>query len=323
MNWPLRTARLRFCRMVRIAADVTWLIGSTPLVDLAALSPPGCRLVAKLESRNPSGSNKDRAALGMIAHAERCGFLQPGGTLVECTSGDLGISIAMVGRRRGYRVVLTMPEGAPPHRASLLRALGAEIVTTPRADGMRGAMARAEQFAKQTPGAVCLQAFTNRANARAHAESTAREIWCDTDGQVDVVVVPVGTGGTASGCATHLRERGVAVVGVEPATSRVLAGSKAGEHDIPGLGAGFVPDILAVSDLDEVVPVTDREARRSVQLLARTEAILVGPAGGAVVHAALAVAGRTENAGKLVVAVLPDAGERYFDHGAYRQEDCG
>lgn len=307
--------------MVRIAADVTWLIGNTPLVELAKLSPPGARLVAKLEARNPSGSNKDRAALGMIGHAERCGFLQPGGTLVECTSGDLGLAIAMVGRRRGYRVVLTMPEGTPTHRASLLRALGAELVTTPAADGMRGAMARAEQLAKQTPGAVCLQAFTNRANPRAHADSTAREIWCDTDGQVAVVVTPIGTGGTAAGCAAFLRERGVRLVGVEPATSRVLAGGKAGQHDIPGIGAGFVPDFLRGSDLDEIVAVTDGDARTSVLQLAREEAILVGPAGGAVVSAARAVAGRAENAGKLVVAILPDSGERYFDHASYRQED--
>ena len=307
--------------MVRIAADVTWLIGCTPLVDLSRLSPPRCRIVAKLEARNPSGSNKDRAALGMIAHAERCGFLRAGGTLVECTSGDLGLAIAMVGRRRGYRVVLTMPEGTPSHRASLLRALGAEIVTTPVADGMRGAMVRAEQLARQTPGAVCLQAFTNRANARAHADTTAREIWSDTDGTVGIVVVPVGTGGTAAGCAAFLRERGVAVIGVEPAGSPVLGGGRAGEHDIPGIGAGFVPDILGVDELDEVVAVDDRTAREHVQLLAQQEAILVGPAGGAVLHAAIAVARRAASADKLLVAVLPDSGERYFDHRSYRQED--
>lgn len=307
--------------MVRIATDVTWLIGSTPLVDLARLSPAGCRLLAKLEARNPSGSNKDRAALGMIVHAERSGFLRAGGTLVECTSGDLGLAIAMVGRRRGYRVVLTMPAGSPPHRAGLLRALGAELVSTPAEEGMRGAMARAEAIAKQTPGAVCLQAFTNRANARAHADSTAREIWADTDGQVGVVVVPVGTGGTASGCSAWLRERGVRVVAVEPATSRVLAGQRAGEHDIPGIGAGFIPDILGTGSLDEVIPVADAEARRAVQRLAREEAILAGPASGAVLHAALLIAGRPESAGKWIVAVLPDSGDRYFDHAAYRTED--
>src|SRR5262249_50283990 len=209
--------------MVKIAADITWLIGRTPLVDLARLSPPGCRLVAKLEAANPSGSNKDRGALGMVLHAERSGFLRPGGPLVECTSGDLGLAIAMVGRRRGYRVILTMPEGTQTHRASLLRALGAEMVTTPAAEGMRGAMLRAEQLAKQLAGAICLQAFSNRANARIHAETTAREIWADTDGPVRVVAAPVGTGGGAA--------RGgplPAALAVRPARGERAGGREAG-----------------------------------------------------------------------------------------------
>lgn len=305
--------------MVRIAVDVTWLIGRTPLVDLSRLSPPGARVVGKLESRNPSSSNKDRAALGMIEHAERCGFLREGGTIVECTSGDLGLALALVGRRRGYRVVLTMPDGAPPHRESLLRVLGAELVTTPAAEGMRGAMVRAETIAKQTPGGICLQAFTNRANARAHAESTAREIWEDTDGQVTCVVAPVGTGGTAAGCAAFFADRSVPVIGVEPATSPVLAGGAPGRHDIPGLGAGFVPDILAVDDLAEIVAVQDREACAAVQRAAREEALLLGPASGAVLHAALQVASRGDARRGLLVAILPDAGERYFDHTAYQE----
>ncbi|MEQ1631057.1 MAG: cysteine synthase family protein [Planctomycetota bacterium] len=305
--------------MARIAADVTWLIGSTPLVELAALSPPHCRIVAKLEAQSPSGSNKDRAALAMILHAERSGFLKPGGTIVESSVGDLGLAIAMVGRRRGHRVVLTMPEGAPEHRECMLRALGAELVTTPKELGMRGAMAQADVLAKQTPGAVCLQAFTNRANSRIHAETTAREIWNDTDGKVAIVVVPVGTGGTAAGCAAFLRERGVAIVGVEPDASPVLRGGRAGVHDIPGLGAGFVPDILAIDELDEVVGVTCADARASVQQLAREEALLAGPASGAVLCAAIRIGKRPENAGKLIVAVLPDSGDRYFDHAAYRQ----
>lgn len=307
--------------MPRIAADVTWLIGRTPLVELSRLSPPGSRLVAKLEAWNPSGSSKDRAALGMIEHAERGGFLRHGGTLVECTSGDLGLAVAMVGRRRGYRVVLTMPAGTPEHRASLLRALGAEIVTTPAAEGMRGAMRRADAIARETPGAFCLHAFSNRANAQAHAETTAREIWEDTDGQVQTVVVPVGTGGIAAGCAALLRERGVRVVGVEPSGSPVLSGGAPGRHDIPGLGAGFVPEILRASDLDEVVAVGDADARAGVLQLAREEALLVGPAGGAVVAASLQVAARPAGSDRLLVAVLPDSGERYFDHGSYRQEE--
>ncbi len=302
--------------MSRIAADVTWLIGRTPLVELARLSPKGARIVGKLDAWNPSGSNKDRAALGMIRHAERAGFLRPGGTIVECSSGDLGLAIAIVGRRLGYRIVLTMPDGASRDRHSLLQALGTEVVATPAADGMRGAMARAETLAKQTPGAVCLQAFSNRANARAHAESTAREIWEDTDGTVGLVVVPVGTGGTAAGCVSFFRELDVPVAGVQPATSAVLSGGRAGSHDIPGLGAGFVPDILCPSDLATIVDVTDAQAVAGVKALAREEALLLGPASGAVVHAAVTLASSPTWLGKLVVAVLPDSAERYLDHVA-------
>jgi len=307
--------------MARIARDVTWLIGRTPLVELARLSPAGTGIVAKIEASNPTGSNKDRAALGMIQHAERCGFLRPGGTLVECTSGDLGLALAMVGRRRGYRVVLTMPMGTPEHRTSLLRALDTEIVMTEAAAGMAGAMARADQIARETEGAVCLQAFTNRANSRIHCDTTAREIWDDTDGRVSTVVVPIGTGGTAAGCAAYLGERSVAVIGVEPSGSPVLTGGESGPHDIPGLGAGFVPDILGASDVDEVIAISNSEARQGVALLARQEAILAGPAGGAVLQAALRVARRPQSGGGLIVAVLPDSGERYFDHDSYRQED--
>jgi cysteine synthase A len=213
--------------MARIAANVTWLIGRTPLVELANMSPPGARIVGKLESWNPSGSNKDRAALAMIRHAERSGFLRAGGTIVDCSSGDLGLAMATVGRRLGYRVVLTMPETTATGRRNMLLALGAEIVLTPIALGMRGAMVHAEQLAKQTPGGICLQAFSNRANSRCHAETTAREIWEDTDGEVGLVVAPVGTGGTAAGCITFFREVGVPVAGVQPAASTVLTGTAA------------------------------------------------------------------------------------------------
>ncbi|MBK8099260.1 MAG: cysteine synthase family protein [Planctomycetes bacterium] len=306
--------------MGRIAADVTWLIGRTPLVELARLSPPGTRVLAKLEGDNPSGSNKDRAALGMIQDAERCGLLQQGGTIVECSGGDLGVAIAMVGRRRGYRVVLTMPEWLPQNRSNILRALGAEVVQTPAVEGMRGAMARAEQIARQTPGALCLQAFTNRANSRQHADTTAREIWEDTDGQVQIVVCPVGTGGTAGGCCQFFEERDVAVVGVEPAGSRVLSGNMPGAHDIPGIGAGFVPEILDARALTEVVAVEDQEAALGVRVLARDEAILVGPASGAVIAAAVSIARRPASNGKMIVAILPDRGERYLDHRAFQPE---
>ena len=300
--------------MVRIAADISWLVGHTPLVDLARLSPSGTRLVGKLEAWSPSGSNKDRAALGMIRHAEQSGFLKPGGVIVECSSGDLGLAIAAIGRRLGYRVMLTMPDSVTSDRRSLLMALGAEVVTTSSDQGMKGAMARAEQLTKATHGAICLQAFTNRANARTHAETTAREIWEDTDGQVDAVVVPVGTGGTAAGCAKFFASRGVKVVAVQPAGSAVLTGGTAGPHNIPGLGAGFIPDILSPSKLDEVISVTDDEARRCNQRLMREESLLLGPASGAVVSAAISLAERDEFDGKMIVAVLPDAAERNLDH---------
>lgn len=302
--------------MARIAADVTWLVGRTPLVELSRLSPSGTRILGKLDAWNPSGSNKDRAALGMIRHAERSGFLRRGGTIVECSSGDLGLSIATIGRRLGYRVVLTMPDNTCRQRRSMLLALGAEVVTTPIAEGMRGAMVRAEQLTKQTPGASCLQAFTNRSNGRAHADTTAREIWEDTDGAVGLVVVPIGTGGTAAGCLMFFRELGVPVAGVQPASSPVLTGGRPGAHDIPGIGAGFIPDILAPSELAAIVDITDQEAVEGARALARMESLLLGPASGAVVHAAMALAKRPEYADKLVVAVLPDRAEHYLDHSS-------
>jgi cysteine synthase len=307
--------------MSRIAADVTWLIGHTPLVELSRLSPPGCRLVGKLEAWNPSGSNKDRAALGMIRHAERSGFLRQGGTIVECSSGDLGLAIAMVGRCLGYRVVLTMPSCTAMQRRNLLTALGAEVELTPTEAGMRGAMVRAEQLAKQTPGGVCLQAFTNRANSRIHAETTAREIWEDTDGQVGLVVAPVGTGGTAAGCAAFFRDHGVPVAGVQPATSAVLTGGQAGPHDIPGLGAGFIPEILVPGELAAIIDVSDADAAAGARALARQQSLLLGPASGAVVHAAQQLAAQARYRGTLIVAVLPDHAERYLEHAALRQ-DC-
>lgn len=305
--------------MARIAADVTWLVGRTPLVELARLAPPGRRLLGKLEGNNPSGSNKDRAALGMIRHAERNGYLRPGGVIVECSGGDLGIALTAIGRRLGYRVVLTMPQDMAGPRRSLAALLGAEIVETPADEGMRGAIARAELFAKQTPGAICLQPFTNRANARIHAETTAREIWEDTDGRVTAVVAPVGTGGTAAGCAAFLRDLGVPVVGVEPAGSSVLRGERPGPHDIPGLGAGFVPDILCTGDLAEVVAVGDDDAAAGARILAREEGLLAGPASGAVLHAALTLARRPRNEGGTIVAVLPDRADRFPDHRMFAQ----
>lgn len=299
--------------MVRIAADMTWLIGHTPLLDLAQISPTGSRIIGKLDAWNPSGSNKDRAALGMIRHAEQSGFLKEQGTIIECSSGDLGLATAMVGKRLGYRVILTMPASVNPDRRNLLKAVGAVVEVTPTENGMRGAMARAEELAKSTNGAICLQAFTNRVNAQIHAETTAREIWQDTDGQAKAVVVPVGTGGTAAGCASFFRSRDVDVIGVEPASSPVLQGGRAGTHNIPGLGAGFIPDILSPTDLTEVVCVTDEEALRTTQRLLREESLLLGPASGAVTCAAIELAQRGHYANKMIVAVLPDSAERNLD----------
>lgn len=299
--------------MVRIAADMTWLIGHTPLVDLARISPIGSRIIGKLDAWNPSGSNKDRAALGMIRHAVQSGFLKEQGTIIECSSGDLGLAIAMVGNRLGFRVVLTMPGSVNPDRRNLLKAVGAVVEITPAEQGMRGAMTRAEELTKTTNGAICLQAFTNRVNAQVHAETTAREIWEDTDGQVTAVLVPVGTGGTAAGCANFFRPLGVDVIGVEPASSPVLQGGKAGAHNIPGLGAGFIPDILSPNDLTEVICVTDAEALRTTQRLMRDESLLLGPASGAVTCAAIELAQRSDYANKMIVAVLPDSAERNLD----------
>lgn len=307
--------------MPRIARDITWLIGRTPLVELGRLCAGPGRLLAKLEARNPTSSNKDRAALAMIEHAERSGFLAPGTTIVECTAGDTGVALAMLCAARGHPLVLTMPECTPRSRRNLLRALGAELVFTPEDRGMRGALERAEELVRERKPALILQPFSNRANAAGHAATTAREIWEDTEGTVDVVVCPVGSGGTAAGCLQFFRETraDVAIVAVEPARSAVLSGGPPGNHDIPGIGAGFVPDILAPDDLDEIVTVTEEEAFLAVRDLARTEGILGGPASGAVLHAAQAVAKRQESAGRTVVAILPDDGERYDDHACYAE----
>lgn len=304
--------------MPRIAADMTWLIGRTPLVALKRVAPASVNLVAKLEAWSPSGGNKDRAVLGMIRHAERSGFLKAGGTVVECSSGDLGMAVATIGSRIGYRVVLTMPDSTPAHRQKLLRSLGAEVVTSPSSEGMRGAMALAEKITKETPGAICLQAFTNRANARAQ-QDVAREIWDDTDGGVGLVVVPVGTGGTAAGCLQFFREVGVPVAAVQPAASPVLTGGRAGPHSIPGLGAGFVPEILVPDHLAAIVDVADEDAIAMTRRLLREEGLLVGPASGAVLHGALLLAHRPQFQGAQIVAVLPDRAERNPEHACLQE----
>jgi len=317
--------------MARIASDVTSLIGRTPLLDLSPLlhdgaspetrggSPSRTRLLGKMESWNPTGSNKDRAVLAMIRDAERCGFLRPGSTIVECSGGDLALSIAMVGRARGYRVVLTMPSTMAGNRCNLLRALGAEVEFTPTEAGIRGALERAEALAKEIDGGWCPQPFSNRANSLAH-RTTAWEIWEDTDGRVDAVVCPVGTGGTASGVAQWYRDREpqVVVFGVEPAASPVINGGEPGNHNIPGLGAGFVPDIFDPSLIEEVLTVTDEAAEAMLRRIARVAHFLPGPASSAVTEAAIRIASRPGFEGKTLVAVLPDSGERYIEHPAYQ-----
>ena len=299
--------------------NISWTIGNTPLMDLPR--PEGdARLLGKLEYLSPSGGNKDRGVIGMLRAALRDGILGQDGTVVECSAGDLGIALAMHGRAHGLRVIITLPECMASNRCDLVRALGAEIELTDSREGIRGALARAEEMAKELPGAVCLQPFTNRANATAHEEGTAAEIWRDTNGQVDAVVCPVGTGGTAAGCAAYFARRApaVRVFGVEPASSPVISGGEPGPHNIPGLGAGFVPGILNPAELAGMLTAGDRDAARGVQRLARDAAICAGPAAGAVFHGAWELARRPEMAGKTVVAILPDSGERYVEHPAYQ-----
>jgi cysteine synthase A len=301
--------------MTNIAADITTLVGRTPLVALqrVGLGLPG-RVVVKLESFNPGGSVKDRIALGMVEAAERAGTLRPGTTVVEPTSGNTGIGLAMVCAARGYPLVLTMPDTMSVERRKLLRALGARLELTPGAQGMKGAIAQAQQLLESLPGAVMLDQFRNPANPDVHRRSTAVEIWEATDGLVDVVVCGVGTGGTVTGLAQVLKERkpGLRAVAVEPDSSAVLSGQAPGPHRIQGIGAGFVPEVLETGLLDEILTVSSEEAGACARRLAREEGILVGISSGAALAAALRVAGRPESQGQLIVTVLPDTGERYL-----------
>ena len=299
-----------------IADSITDLIGRTPLVRLGRISDgAGARIVGKLESFNPAGSVKDRIGLAMIEAAEAEGRLVPGeSVIVEPTSGNTGIALAFVAAAKGYRCILTMPETMSLERRTLLRAYGAELVLTPGAEGMRGAIARAEEIASTTEGAFVPQQFQNPANPEAHRRTTAEEIWADTDGEVDILVAGVGTGGSITGVAEVLAERrpGFRAVAVEPADSPVLSGGQPGPHKIQGIGAGFVPGVLNTDAYDEVITCTAEDAFATSRRLAREEGIHVGISAGANVWAALELARRPENAGKLIVTFLCDTGERYL-----------
>jgi len=301
---------------MRIATDITRLMGATPLVRLGRMDDglPG-RVVAKLEFFNPAHSVKDRIGVAMVDALEAEGALEPGvSTIVEATSGNTGIALAMVAAARGYRCVLTMPDSMSSERRAVLRLLGAETVLTPAADGMKGAAARAEELAAEIPGAVIPHQFSNPANPGVHATTTALELWRDTDGLMDVFIAGVGTGGTLTGVGRVWRERrpGIHIVAVEPADSAILSGGEPGSHKIQGIGAGFVPDNLEVELIDEVVTVSNEETFETARRLAREEGILAGISTGAAAAAALRVAARDEMADKLIVFIAPSTAERYI-----------
>ena len=301
--------------MVKIYDNVLETIGSTPLVRVNKLVEGlSAVVVGKLEARNPGGSVKDRVCRFMVDEAERQGLLKPGAVIVEATSGNTGVGLAMVAAVRGYRLVLTMPETMSGERRKLLGAYGAQLVLTPGVEGMEGAIRKAEELWANTPGAFMPQQFRNEANVKAHRETTGVEIWTDTDGKVDIVVAGVGTGGTITGVAQYIKplKTNLKVIAVEPAASPVLSGGEKGVHKIQGIGAGFVPDILERGLIDEVIKVSDEDAFETVRLAAQKEGLLIGISAGAALFAALEVAKRPENGGKLVVVILPDNGERYL-----------
>lgn len=299
---------------MKIAKNITQLIGGTPLVELTQLTQGlGARVVAKLEYFNPASSVKDRIALAMIDDAEKSGLLTKDTTIVEATSGNTGIGLAMVAAARGYRLVITMPESMSLERRALLRAYGAELVLTPAAEGMGGAIAKANELAAQD-GYFMPRQFDNLANPQVHRDTTAEEIWADTDGQVDIFVSGVGTGGTVTGVGEALKAKkeDIQVVAVEPQASPVLSGGEKGPHPIQGIGAGFIPSVLNTDIYDEVIKVANEDAFGVARDMAAKEGLLVGISSGAAVSAALELAAREENAGKLIVVIIPSSGERYL-----------
>ena len=302
---------------MNVYTSVDQMIGGTPLLELKNLEKQlglKAKLMAKLEYLNPAGSAKDRIARAMIDAAEREGKLVPGSVIIEPTSGNTGIGLASVAAARGYRVIIVMPETMSMERRMLMKAFGAELVLTPGAKGMTGSIEKAEELAASTPKSFIPGQFVNPVNAQAHYETTGPEIWKDTDGTVDVFVAGVGTGGTITGVGRYLKQQkaGVKVIAVEPATSAVLSGGKPGPHGLQGIGAGFVPAVLDTSVYDEVIPVENEQAYEAARLIGKNEGVLVGISSGAALYAALELAKRDEYAGKTIVALLPDTGDRYL-----------
>jgi cysteine synthase A len=306
--------------MARIAANLTELIGRTPLLQInRSAEGAGARIIAKVESFNPGGSVKDRIGLALVLAAEEAGLVKQGTVIIEPTSGNTGVALALVSAVKGYKLILTMPETMSIERRALLKAYGAEIVLTPGALGMKGAVAKAEEIAAATPNSFIPQQFNNPANPAVHRVTTAEEIWADTDGQVDIVVGGVGTGGTISGIGQVLKKKkpSIKIIAVEPAESPVLSGGNPAPHKIQGIGAGFVPGVFDRSVVDEVVTVKSEDAFVAGRKLAKEDGLLVGISSGAAFHAAYEVAKRPENAGKLILVILPDTGERYLSTALY------
>ena len=312
--------------MAKIAKQLTELVGNTPLLELTNFKVKRdlqATVIAKLEYFNPAGSVKDRVALAMIEDAEAKGILQPGATIIEPTSGNTGVGLAFVSSAKGYHLILTMPDTMSIERRNLLKALGAKVVLTPGAEGMKGAIAKAEELQANTPGSWIPQQFKNPANPAIHVKTTGEEIWRDTDGKVDIFVAGVGTGGTVSGVGLALKQHNpqVKVVAVEPASSPVLSGGKSGPHKIQGIGAGFVPDNFNPAVIDEVLTIDNDEAILASRQVAQSEGLLVGISSGAALAGAVRLAQRPENKGKTIVALLPDTGERYLSTVLYAFED--
>ena len=302
---------------MNISDTITQLIGGTPLLRLHRMEEKygaAAEIVAKVELFNPAGSIKDRVGYNMIIEAENDGRLKPGGTVIEPTSGNTGVGIAMTAAARGYKAVMVMPESMSVERRTLLKALGAELVLTDKEKGMQGSVDKAEELAREIPGSIIAGQFDNPANPQAHYKMTGPEIWEDTDGEVDILVATFGTGGTVSGTGRFLKEKNPAirVIGVEPAASPLVTEGKAGPHKIQGIGANFIPEVLDTDVMDEIITVTDDDALDTMKELARTEGLLTGVSSGAALYAAGQVASRPENAGKRIVVILPDTGERYL-----------